>query len=292
MATLTTLALITALGSTTAMAAPNDSDFDAFTAGDVTGFEAEPGKEFRHTPVRSSSSRSSSSARRPVHSASRSSHSAHRSSSSTARRTVHSSSRRTVVHTSTRRPNAIPATSRPPSYQTRVVHHSPTVRVVRPYHGVFVYGPRPVYHRHYHVTQVEQSAAPEVQQEHLPTRRLDRTDTLAVGLRTGSYYSAYDGANGYADVGLGLTARYRPAEQVGLELALSRHADDWDSSAEVHTVTQGSVMLFASPWSRILPASPASRTPPATLTTRSWTARMTTSRRSVPVSPSMAFTVA
>ena len=85
MATLTTLALITALGSTTAMAAPNDSDFDAFTAGDVTGFEAEPGKEFRHTPVRSSSSRSSSSARRPVHSASRSSHSAHRSSSSTAR---------------------------------------------------------------------------------------------------------------------------------------------------------------------------------------------------------------
>ena len=124
---------------------------------------------------------------------------------------------------------------------------------MRPYHGVFVYGPRPVYHRHYHVTHQESSSAP-VKKEHLPTRQIDRADTLAVGLRTGSYYSAYDGANGYADLGLGLTARYRPAESVGLEFAISSHAEDWDSSSERdHTVTQGSVMLFASPWSRISP---------------------------------------
>jgi opacity protein-like surface antigen len=41
---------------------------------------------------------------------------------------------------------------------------------------------------------------------------------------------------------------------VGLEFALSTHAENWDSSSERdHTVTQGSVMLFASPWSRISP---------------------------------------
>jgi opacity protein-like surface antigen len=248
MPTLTTLGLLAVLTSPAANASSPiiEAELNETSFG-LSGFSEDAEKEFRHTPVRSSSRASSSrsSSRRPVHTTSRSSRSARSS------RTVHTTSRRTVVHT---RPVAIPASRPAPSAPpVRVVHHRPTYRVVRPYHGVFVYGPRPVHHRHYHVTHHE-SAPKEVKQEHLPKRTLDRTDTFAVGLRTGSYFSAYDGANGYADVGLGLTARYRPAESVGLELALSRHADDWESTAERnHTVTQGSVILFASPWSRISP---------------------------------------
>jgi opacity protein-like surface antigen len=141
---------------------------------------------------------------------------------------------------------------------TRVVH-TPTYRTVqyrhvRPYHGIFVYGPRPTYHQHYYHEAPREQGQVVVQEKHLPTRKVDRANTLAVGLRTGSYFSGYQGANTYGDFGLGATVRYRPAEAVGLELALQRHDQQYTSDNErSHTMAQASVELFAAPWSRVSP---------------------------------------
>lgn len=88
----------------------------------------------------------------------------------------------------------------------------------------------------------------------MPTRKVDRDGTLAVGLRTGSYFSGYHDANGYGDFGLGVTGRYRPAEAVGLELALQHHNQTFTNDTErSQTLTQGSVVLFATPWARVSP---------------------------------------
>ncbi len=120
---------------------------------------------------------------------------------------------------------------------------------MRPYSGVFVYGPRPVYHNTYYVQGGRPSGAVQVQKDHMPKRKIDRGNTLAVGLKAGSYFGAYQGANAYADLGLGLNARYRPAEAFGLELAAQRHFDD----ERTHTAGSASAMLFAFPWTRVSP---------------------------------------
>lgn len=121
---------------------------------------------------------------------------------------------------------------------------------VRPYHGVFVYGPRPVTHVQY----VDAGGPVEVRQADLPKRELDRENSLAIGLKGGSLWSGYVGAHGYADIGAGLSARYRPDEAVGLELAIL-HADQTWSTASERSQTQfaGSVELFAWPWTRVSP---------------------------------------
>lgn len=135
-----------------------------------------------------------------------------------------------------------------------MVHHGSSRRVVvyhrpvRYYHGVFVYGPRPVHHYRY------ASAQPRVQQRHLPKRSLDRAESLAVGIRTGALYGGYDTGTAYGDLGLGLTARYRPVESLGLEASISRFDQTFDEYSErTQTVSQASVQLFAFPWSRVSP---------------------------------------
>lgn len=131
-----------------------------------------------------------------------------------------------------------------PRYGVAPAFVGPRYRV-RPYSGVFVYGPRPVYHGSY----AGGSDQVVVQERHLPDRKIDRDNSLAVGIRAGSYMGAYQGANAFSDVGLGLTARYRPVESLGLEVAGQRHTD----AERIHTTGSASAVLFAFPWSRLSP---------------------------------------
>jgi len=127
---------------------------------------------------------------------------------------------------------------------------------VRPYHGVFVYGPPPATHNHYHGNPQVQTRNGQVKvaKSDLPERFVDRDNTLAVGLKGGSLWSGYVGANAYADAGLGLNARYRPDEAVGLDLAIQHHDQTWNPGSErSQTMMSGSVELFAYPWTRVSP---------------------------------------
>lgn len=114
---------------------------------------------------------------------------------------------------------------------------------------MFVYGPRPVYHQTYVVNGSRPAGEVAIQEKHLPNRKVDRANSLAVGLKAGSYFGAYEGANAFGDVGLGLSARYRPVESFGLEVAAQRHADP----ERTHNTASASAELFAFPWSRVSP---------------------------------------
>ncbi len=140
--------------------------------------------------------------------------------------------RTTVVHTGGRR------------HHTHYTH-------VRPYHGVFVYGPRPTTHTHYHGGG---GGGVNVKNRDLPSRDLDREGSLAVGIKAGSLMSGYFDGPAYSDVGLGVAGRYRPAEAVGLELGLQHHSQTFTSETErSQTQVNGSVELFAFPWTRVSP---------------------------------------
>ncbi len=166
----------------------------------------------------------------------------------------------TVVHGSAVRPGGpvrgtTTVVTHAPPRSTVVVHHRP-VRVqtvtythVAPYHGVFVYGPRPATH----VTYVEQGPV-QVAEPDLPDRAIDRDKTLAIGVMGGALLSATPGGSFYGDPGLGLVGRYRVAEPVALELGLAHHAASLDLD-EKHSNTQvnGDVKLFAFPWTRVSP---------------------------------------
>lgn len=111
------------------------------------------------------------------------------------------------------------------------------------YHGIFVYGPGPRYAGHAHVPA---SAAPE--------REVDRAQTWAVGLRTGSYMSGYRGGAAYGDFGMGVALRYRPVESLGFEGQWVYHDQSWDSATErISQPLSLSVQLFALPWTRFNP---------------------------------------
>lgn len=141
-----------------------------------------------------------------------------------------------------------------PSTRVATVHTRPSTRVVtytqvRPYHGVFVYGPRPTTHVHY-----SSSGPAEVRRTHLPDRQLNRDNSLALGLKMGSLTSGYYDGGSYSDLGLGLAGRYRPAESVGLQLDVVHHAQSYTLDTErAQTMAGGSVQLFAFPWTRVSP---------------------------------------
>lgn len=111
------------------------------------------------------------------------------------------------------------------------------VTVVRPWHGVFVYGPRPVTP----VTAVDPGP--------VPRRALDRQGSLAVGAGVGQWLSTSPSGSD-ADAALSLVARYRPAEALGLQAGLGQHVG---SSGGSLTDVNGQVQLFAFPWSRVSP---------------------------------------
>jgi len=87
-----------------------------------------------------------------------------------------------------------------------------------------------------------------------PTRAVDRRGDFGIGMSAGSYMSGYDGGGGYGDMGLGLTARFRPVESVGLEVAYSHSSQSWDDGTErINNPLQASVNLYAFPWTRVSP---------------------------------------
>ena len=198
------------------------------------------------TPVRTQS-RTTTTTRTPVRTQSR---------TTTARTTT----TRTPVRTTTARPSTVHVRSASP--RTRVVHTRPAVTHVRPrartvtyrrvypYHGVFVYGPRPTTHVHYH----RRSGPARVARNDLPKRAVDRDNSLAIGVKGGSMISSTPNQQVYGDPGLGLVGRYRPAESVGLEMALQRHGSAFSpTDARSNTQVAGSVALFAFPWTRVSP---------------------------------------
>ena len=140
---------------------------------------------------------------------------------------------------------APPSTRRPNAIRHQAVRR-PVYRRVTPFHGVWVYGPPVQYHHYYAGPQVP------VRRAHLPHRAVDRNNTLAVGLKGGSFFSSNaPGAGIYSDLGLGVMARYRPVEALGLQVDLSHHIGDQGQRQQ----TQGaaSIGLFAFPWTRVSP---------------------------------------
>ncbi len=126
---------------------------------------------------------------------------------------------------------------------------------VRPYHGVFVYGPPPVTHNHYHSRPaMAPNGQVKVKKSDLPQRFVDRDNSFAIGLKGGSMWSGYFDANAYADAGVGINARYRPDEAIGLDVAIQHHDQTWSPNSErSQTMMSGSVELFAYPWTRVSP---------------------------------------
>jgi hypothetical protein len=128
--------------------------------------------------------------------------------------------------------------------------HVVRYRHVRPYHGVFVYGPRPATHVRY----VGAGPGPvAVVRADLPERSVDREGSVALGVRGGSLLSGSDGYV-YGDPGIGGFLRVRPDESVGLELGVSHHGGRFPATeTRGQTQVAGSVELFAFPWTRVSP---------------------------------------
>lgn len=178
-----------------------------------------------------------------------------------------------------------PATRRPPghahpapNYRPPVAHHAPAphrpvvhrapssaahaawnarhaprgwVRPWRPgyprawYHGVFVYGPGPV-------AGAGPGGHPGPSQA--PKKEIDHAGKFSFGIRGGSYLSGYDGGASYGDAGLGLAARYRIADPVGLEVQWTYHDQSWSAETErIQQPISTSLELFAFPWTRVNP---------------------------------------
>ena len=188
-------------------------------------------------------------------------------------------SRTTVTRSTRAAPRPAPRTARPapasrpvavaggrtvrPAPPPRVVRPAPrvvgarpvprtvVVRRVTPAHGVFVYGPPPRHHHHYHGNRVS------VQTTHMPQRAVERDNSFALGIKGGSMLSGTQNGDLYSDGGLGLLARYRPAEAVGLQLDVTHFAGvSYDGpiiESRHQTQAAGSLGLFAFPWTRVSP---------------------------------------
>lgn len=119
--------------------------------------------------------------------------------------------------------------------------------------GIFVYSPPPRSHRVVVVNRTI-SGAKAGRHDTAPTRAVDRNGDIGFGLRAGTYATGYEGGGGYSDLGLGLTARFRPVEAVGLELAYETHSQNFeDDSSRLNNPLQASVQLYAFPWTRVSP---------------------------------------
>lgn len=113
--------------------------------------------------------------------------------------------------------------------------------------GVFVYAPPPPPRQ---ARAGGRASAPPPP----PPKEIDRDDSFSLGVRAGTFQSGYTDGASYGDFGLGVAARYRPIEAVGVEVAYTYFNDQFDSDAE--RVTQPlstSVELFAFPWTRVSP---------------------------------------
>jgi opacity protein-like surface antigen len=140
-----------------------------------------------------------------------------------------------------------------PEYHRRGLNHLPKYHPKYWGSGVFLYNPPSRPHR---VTVVEQGAGTQTIEKNAdkPLRAVDRAGTFAIGLRGGSYMGRGADGERHADNGLGVAARFRPVEALGVEVAWSRHQDSWETDA-VRTTDPLSVsgQIFAMPWTRVSP---------------------------------------
>ncbi len=119
--------------------------------------------------------------------------------------------------------------------------------------GVFYYNPPP---RRHNVVVVNRTVTGEKagRADTAPTRAVNRDGDIGFGLRGGTYGTEYLGGGGYSDMGVGLTARFRPVEAVGLEVAYEHHSQNFEDDTErVNNPLQASVQVYAFPWTRVSP---------------------------------------
>lgn len=119
--------------------------------------------------------------------------------------------------------------------------------------GVFVYSPPP---RRHNVVVVNRTVTGAKAGRHdtKPTRAVNRNGDFGIGLSAGSYMTGYENGGGYGDMGLGLTARFRPVEAIGLEVSYAHHSQSWDDGSErINNPLQTSVNVYAFPWTRVSP---------------------------------------
>lgn len=246
--TLVALALLGASG--TALAGSSDGDA-ANGLRDDAGLLASR-TVGRSAPAASRPAAPSSRAAAPSRSASRA---PAPSSRSTAARTTRPVSRPAAPPARRPAPPARPAA--PPVHRPLAHRHPPHVHHHYHPHARYrvVHGRRYVYVPHRHAWVYVAPAAPAPQVVHRPAPSLDRSGSLAVGLRMGSLVSGYsDAPYLYSDPGLGLSARYRPSEGVGVEVAVQHHDESWTlHSHRSQTLLSGSLELFAWPSSRVSP---------------------------------------
>jgi len=119
--------------------------------------------------------------------------------------------------------------------------------------GVFLYSPPTHPHS---VTVVETGGGTQTVEKNAdkPLRAVDRSGSFAIGLRGGAYAGRGLDGDRHADNGLGVAARYRLVEALGVEVSWARHRDTWeDASSRSSQPLAVSGQLFAFPWSRVSP---------------------------------------
>jgi len=111
------------------------------------------------------------------------------------------------------------------------------------YHGVFVYGPAPW-----------GPPPPRGERAAPPPRHADHAGDLSIGLRGSSYGGAYKRGDNFGDLGLGVAARYRFNDPLGVELQWVYHDDTWQQGTErIEQPLSASLELFAIPWAKVNP---------------------------------------
>lgn len=121
------------------------------------------------------------------------------------------------------------------------------------YHGVFVYGPPVVYvdsDGHAHARGSGDGPAPEPRKPDV-----ERAGKFSLGVRGASYISGFhEGGGGYGDAGLGLAARYRIIDPLGIEAQWTYHDQSWSQeTARIQQPLSVSAQLFAFPWTKVNP---------------------------------------
>ncbi len=222
-------------------------------------------------PASSSRPDAPTSARPPASSSRPAASSANRPPPSSASRPGSSSASHAAVANSSR-PVSSPRPAARPAKPTHRVYHAnwAPARWAPSYHryhihgvshysprywgaGVFYYNPPP---RRHNVVVVNRTVTGEKagRADTAPTRAVNRDGDIGFGLRGGTYGTEYLGGGGYSDMGVGLTARFRPVEAVGLEVAYEHHSQNFEDDTErVNNPLQASVQVYAFPWTRVSP---------------------------------------
>ena len=112
------------------------------------------------------------------------------------------------------------------------------------YHGVFVYGPAPW----------SPPPPPGHPRASVPEREVSHAGDLTIGVRGASYTSGYKNGAPYSDLGLGVAARYRFVDALGLEVQWVYHDESWTQGTQrIEQPLSASLQLFAVPWARVNP---------------------------------------